>query len=393
MAEFFRAVLAGLWRHVRLRAFSTVPAPRPARASTSRPVGLVVWSIIASLAAGAGCSGPTDTIVAVSLDVVSGNGQIAAPGVVLPLPLVLRVTASNGAGIPGQTVTFQVAAGGGTVSPASAVSDARGLVSVTWTLGPLSSGDEMTAQVSGAGASGSPIVATLVATVDRTTVTVVSGNGQISTVGARLPQPIVLRLTTSAGAPLANYTFTLRSLTCHSVDGSCDGIPADDQLTNPTLTTGADGTATYTGWTLGTTVNIKCLGLYPGTSMPQSSSDLGLGRFPCATAEPGPPTQLVKRSQDNQQAPAGTTLLSIAVTVKDQFGNAVGCWEQTTACVDPNAPEVQVTFAPSAGGTVSPGQATTQRGVAGTDWTIAAGANTLTISVGALSVTYTATGT
>jgi hypothetical protein len=254
------------------------------------------------------------------------------------------------------------------------------------------SGDEMTAQVAGATTTGSPIVTTLVANIDRPMVTIVSGNGQISTVGIHLPQPIVLQLTTSGGAPLANYTFTLRSLTCHSLDGGCFGIPADDQLINPTLTTGADGTATFNGWRLGTTVNIKCLGLYPGTSLPANQDDVGLGRFPCATAEPGPPAQLVKRSPDNQQAPAGTMLLSIGVTVEDQFGNAVGCWEQTTACFDPNAPEVQMTFAPSPGSSMAPSQPTTEHGVAYTDWTIAAGANTLTIPVGSLAVTYTATG-
>lgn len=366
--------------------------PGTARASAPRRACTAAWVIGAGLAASA-CSGPTGTVLISSLDVISGNGQTAAPASVLPEPLVLRVTATNGGGIPGQTVTFQVTAGGGSVSPTSGVSDARGLVSVTWTLGPSPSGDEMTAGVAGATTSGSPIVTTLVATVDRPTVTIVSGNGQISTVGTHLPQPIVLQLTTSAGAPLAQYTFTLRSLTCHSLDGSCFGIPADDQLINPTLTTGADGTATFDGWTLGTTVNIKCVGLYPGTSLPANQDDVGLGRFPCATAEPAPPAQLVKRSQDNQQAPAGTTLLSIGVTVEDQFGNPVGCWEQTTVCIDPNAPEVQVTFAPSAGGSVSPSQATTGHGVAYTDWTIAAGVNTLTITVGSLSVTYTSTGT
>jgi hypothetical protein len=377
------ALIACLWRTTRTRVAGLVPT----RACTA------AWVIGAGLAASS-CGGPTDAVLISSLEIVSGNGQIAAPGVVLPQPIVLRVTASNGAGIPGHTVTFQVTAGGGTVSPVSAVSDARGRVSVRWTIG-LNPGNpnEMTAQVTGASASGFPIEARLVAGGDRPTVTVVSGGGQISTVGSHLPQPIVLRLTTSTGAPLANYTFTLRSLTCFTT-GGCNGIPAaDDQLTNPTLTTGADGTATFTGWTLGTTVNFKCLGLYPGTSGPQNLSDIGLGQFFCALAEPGPPARLVKRSQDNQQAPAGTTLLSIGVTVEDQFGNAVGCWGTTSVCGDPNAPEVQVTFAPSAGGSVAQSQATTDRGTAGTDWTIAAGANTLTITVGSLFVTYTATGT
>jgi len=370
-----------LWRAARTRVAGLVPT----RARTE------AWVIGAVLAANA-CSGPTDTVLVSSLEIVSGNAQTGAPLTTLPQPIVLRVTASNGGGIPGRTVALQVTAGGGSVSPTSAVSDERGLVQVSWTLGLASfTSNEMTAQVtSGPTEPGLPIV-TLVASTDRPKVIVVSGSGQFATVGTRLPQPIVLQLTTSAGAPLANYSFTLRSLTC-DVYSSCDSIPADDQLTNPTRTTGADGTATFTGWTLGTTFGVKCLGLYPDTSMPQNLRDAGLGTV-CVVAEPGPPARLVKRSLDNQQAPAGTKLLSIGVTVEDHFGNAVGCWWPSSVCSDPNAPEVLVTFAPSPGGSVSPSQSMTERGVAYTDWTIAAGANALTITVGTLSVTYTATGT
>ena len=52
-----------------------------------------------------------------------------------------------------------------------------------------------------------------------------------------------------------------------------------------------------------------------------------------------------------------------------------------------------MTFTPSAGGAASPGQTMTYQGEALTGWTIAPGANTLTVTVGTLSATYTATGT
>lgn len=392
MAELFHAGLAALLRPHRSATGTAPRLPRAASVSVSRPPGM--WGLIAGLAVGAGCGGPTEAPLIAALDVVSGNGQLAAPGTALPQPLVLRVAASTGSGIPGETVEFHVTGGSGVVAPASAVSNSQGLVSVTWTLGPVVGTQTIEARATGATVTGSPVAVTLGASSDRPTITIVSGDGQIATVGTQLPQPIVLQLKSSSGTPLVSYTFTLRSLTCSLSNGlECSGEPADDQVASPTLTTGADGSATFTGWTLGTTVNVKCLGLYPGTSVPQNASDVGLGPFPCATAEPGPPARLVKRSQDQQQGPAGTTLLSIGVIVEDQFLNPVGCWEQTTACFDPNAPEVQVTFAASAGGTVSPSQATTERGTAVTDWTIATGPNTLTISVGNLSITYSATGT
>jgi hypothetical protein len=349
----------------------------------------------AALALCAACSnGPTDTGSVASLDIVSGNSQVAAPGQTLRLPVVLRVSTGAGGRLSGQTVTFTVTSGGGSVSAPSAVSDDHGLVSVTWTLGPLQGAQTLDAEVAAGTVSGSPIVTTLSAGTDRVSVTFPSGGGQISTVGTQLPQPIVVQLKLSTGVPVASYSFTLRSLTCHALDGSCNQPAADDQLANPTLTTGADGTATFTGWTLGRTVNIKCLGVFPQTSPPQDQFDVGLGAFVCATAEPGAPATLVKRSQDdNQQAPAGTKLLSMIVTVEDQFGNAIGCWWPTTACSDPSAPEVQVTFSPSAGSVVSTNQQTTFHGLAGTDWTIGLGPNTLTITVGTLSTSYSATGT
>jgi hypothetical protein len=347
----------------------------------------------AALALCAACSnGPTDTGSVASLDIVSGNSQIAAPG--QTLPLVLRVSTGAGGRLSGQTVTFTVTSGGGSVSAPSAVSDDHGLVSVTWTLGSTRGTQTMSAEVPSGTVSGSPIVTTLSAATDNISVTFPSGFSQVGTVGAHLPQPVVVQLKTSAGAPLADYTFTLRSLTCHSLDFTCNQPAADDQLTNPTLTTGPDGTAAFTGWTLGTTVNIKCLGVFPQTAPPDGPFDVGLGTYICAVAEPGPPIALVKQAQqDNQQAPAGTTLVSRMAIVEDQFGNRIGCWWQTTACSDPNAPEVQVTFSASAGGSVSATQVTTEHGEAFTDWTIGPGANTLTITVGALSTSYSATGT
>lgn len=117
-----------------------------------------------------------------------------------------------------------------------------------------------------------------------------------------------------------------------------------------------------------------------------------LAAFGVTLAACSGPTDTVLISSLDVQAAAGTTL-TVAVVVEDQFGNHVGCWAQTTICIDPKAPEVQVTFTPSAGGAASPGQTMTYQGEALTGWTIAPGANTLTVTVGTLSATYTATGT
>ncbi len=222
---------------------------------------------------------------------------------------------------------------------------------------------------------------------------VVSGGAQTVAIGSHVPQPIVFQAEDPNGAPLpAQFTFTLRSITCSTSNGTiCGSTPGDDQLVNPTLTTGSDGKATFSGWTLGTKIReSKCLGAYPGTSQPKNGGDVGLAVV-CVFPLPGPPAQLTKPSTDNQQAPAGSTLTGMAVGVLDQYGNSLGCIQVSAAfCV--GGLDVQITFTPSAGGLVSQTQVTTNRGGAAADWTIVSGVNTLTIAVGSLSVTYSATG-
>ena len=66
---------------------------------------------------------------ALSLDVVSGEGQTAGSGF-LERPIVVRVTDGNRLPYPGFRVIAD--AGTGTVEPASAVSDENGLVSFRW---------------------------------------------------------------------------------------------------------------------------------------------------------------------------------------------------------------------------------------------------------------------
>src|SRR5688572_23298925 len=70
----------------------------------------------------------------VSLHKVSGDGQQAAAGATVQVPL--RVRAANRCGpVAGATVTFQVALGGGSVSPNSSVTDGNGEAMCEWQLG------------------------------------------------------------------------------------------------------------------------------------------------------------------------------------------------------------------------------------------------------------------
>ena len=88
-------------------------------------------------------TGPTDQVTlavqlrASQIAAQSGDAQSATVGQQLAQPLVALVTASDGVGVSGVTVSFAVATGGGSVGSATAVTDASGLAQTTWRLGSL----------------------------------------------------------------------------------------------------------------------------------------------------------------------------------------------------------------------------------------------------------------
>jgi hypothetical protein len=162
----------------------------------------------------------------------------------------------------------------------------------------------------------------------------VSGSGQTDEVGTRLPQSVVFRVLDQHNNPLAGFTFVVRSLACTLENGlACIANHGDDQLANPTLTTGPDGTVTFTGWTLGPTPGPKCLGFYPGTTPPRSDGDIGTLAV-CANAVGGAVTRLVVLSANS--IPGNGGIIDVDVQARDQARNPVN--------------GVVVTFEPSAGG-------------------------------------------
>ncbi len=84
-----------------------------------------------------------------SIQVQSGDGQSAAVGSALPVPVVARVRAADNLGVQGVVVTWAVTAGGGTLSALTDTTDASGDASVTWTLGGTLGAQTVTATAVG----------------------------------------------------------------------------------------------------------------------------------------------------------------------------------------------------------------------------------------------------
>ena len=68
--------------------------------------------------------------------IISGNNQVASPGVALPQPIKVRINDQYGNGVSGVPVTFTAAVADGSISPPSALTGSDGTAQGTWTLGP-----------------------------------------------------------------------------------------------------------------------------------------------------------------------------------------------------------------------------------------------------------------
>ncbi|HEY9225219.1 MAG TPA: hypothetical protein VIP11_01145, partial [Gemmatimonadaceae bacterium] len=136
----------------------------------------------------------TVTLPPTGITLVSGGGQNGKAGNALTQPGIVRVTASDGVGVAGVTVTFGAPAGG-SVSPASATSDANGLASTSMTLGSAIGPQSFAASASGFSVS----IGATAGPGDPAAVTAVSGSGQQDTVRRALKQPFVVKVTDKFG--------------------------------------------------------------------------------------------------------------------------------------------------------------------------------------------------
>lgn len=186
-------------------------------------------------------------------------------------------------------------------------------------------------------------------------VSVLSGGNQVGPVGATLPQPVVVQVSSSHGGGLASATVTF------SVGSSGGG------LSKGTATTDATGTASVI-WTLGPAIGTQQLTVSAGTGVSTAVS---------AEATTGPAALLATVAGNSQFAVVGTAVaIRPRISVTDAFGNPIV--GQT------------VTFTPGQGSGVVTGgtQVTDAAGMATVGgWTLGpnAGSNFMTVSAGALT--------
>ncbi|HET7229615.1 MAG TPA: Ig-like domain-containing protein [Longimicrobium sp.] len=194
---------------------------------------LIAAAALLALAACSDSTGSGSPAASLRVHSIVAEGTInAAAGDVVPA-VTVRVLDANGNGVSGVRVTWSVAAGTGTLSSAQTVTDATGRASVQWSLG-MEMGTQAVEAVAG---SVAPVRISTAAAAPSGVLEVVSGSGQIGTVGQPLPQPLVLRYRRADGRPVTGAEVRV-------VDA------AGGTATPGSALTGADGTARFT-WTLG----------------------------------------------------------------------------------------------------------------------------------------------
>jgi adhesin/invasin len=191
-------------------------------------------------------------------------------------------------------------------------------------------------------------------------VTAQAGNLQTGVVGTTLANPVEVFVANASGTGLSGITVTWTA-------GTASGSPSIGAVV-----TDANGMA-QVNWTLGTTIGSQ--------TMTATVAGITAVTF-TSTATAGAVTQILKAGGDAQSVTAGITLpTNPAVNVFDQYGNPVVNATVTWQVI-------------AGGGSLNNGTTTTDAsGQAQVMWTIGAGSNSLTVTVGALApITFTATG-
>lgn len=329
-----------------------------------------VFTSSIALLAFVACSDDADPVVeAPVLSISAGDGQTAAVGSAVAIAPAVKAT-RGGQPAANVVVNFQVLGGGGTTSGASATTDASGIAKVgSWTLGNTPGTQTLAAQSPEATGSLITFNATATAGAPRT-LTKESGDNQTATVSGTVPVRPSVKVVDQLGNPISGLTVTFAVAS------------GAGTITGGTQTTGANGVATVTNWSLGPTPGTNSItATIAGTNVTGNPATF------TATATVGAAASIQKQSGDNQTAIAGTAVATRpAIKVVDQLGNPVS--------------GVAVTWVVATGG----GSVTGGSGETGTDgiatvasWTLGGtlGAQTLTANANGVttSATFTATAT
>lgn len=232
------------------------------------------------------------------IELVSGGGQSANVNATLPQPVVVRVSASDGVGSPGATVTFS-AAGGGTVGSASVSTDASGLASTTWKLG----GTPGTQTLTATGGAASVAVTATARPLDPVRLAIATQPPTTVTSGATFG--FVVNVLDAAGGAVP--TFTGPVTIAIAAGGPAGGVLAGTATVNAVA-----GVATFAGLSLNRT------GSY---TLDARAASLTAASTNAIAVTAGPASRLVFQAYPILGGTAGSAFDVVTVEARDANGN------------------------------------------------------------------------
>jgi hypothetical protein len=268
------------------------------------------------------------------LEVLAGDGQRTSAGRALGERVALRVLSRRGTPVPAVTLRLSLADGEGTLESDTAVTDRAGRARFAWTLGPRPGRQHLVARVEG-------LDSTLTVTAEADPVPantrIEMDTALTGPVRAPLAQPVLLRVTDSAGTALADVPVTWTAQ-----DGG-----AVESLGTRTDSLGQAAAR----WTLGPKTGRQRLRVQVGN--PRTLPPVTIP----AAATAGPPVALALVSGQGQRAVVGQPLgKAVVVVVRDAGGNPVS--------------GVPVTARPVQGAVADSALVTDTEGRAAVQWTL-----------------------
>ncbi len=231
---------------------------------------------------------------------ISGDGQTGEAGTNLSNPFVVEARDQYGNVVPGASITF-TSTGDASFNPAGAQSSGiDGRVQVNVTLGTA----QGTQQFSAATLNATPVVFSALATRTASSISLVSGDGQVQTAGAQLPLPLKVKVVNVANLGVPGVTVAW------SVTSGGGSVSSSQVVTN------ANGEAQITA-TLGSATGIHRFAASSGnlTGSPVSFTATAQSDTTAASV------QLIKIN-DAQSGEAGTGLANpLIIEAHDQNGN------------------------------------------------------------------------
>lgn len=140
-----------------------------------------------------------------SLTVVGGEGQRAPVDRRLSAPIAVQVVSRGGRPIAGVAVRFATA-DGGSVEPVVDTSNTHGIARTAWTLGGLPGRQRLSPAVDGVGTA--PVVVAEADPIPANIRIALASEGAAGMVGGLVADPVVIRVTDTAGAALTDLPVT-----------------------------------------------------------------------------------------------------------------------------------------------------------------------------------------